>query len=226
MRMNTIRIFVLGFMLLAFAAPVLRAQDLSKYREFSLGSSVSSVLKRTDKKAADVKATQNAPDNFQEVNWWPPSLSGASYRSDSVEQVLFSFYKGELYKISVTYDQSATEGLTTKDMVDSISAKYGHPTSVEPEATSALTVGYDTQQKAVATWEDSQFSFNLVHYSFTSSFSLVIFAKQANTDAEVALVEAAKMAKQDAPAREAQRQKKQTEALELTRQKNQKSFRP
>jgi len=54
-----------------------------------------------------------------------PSLPGTSYQSDTVEQILFSFYNGELYLMSVTYDQTATKGLTEEDMVKSISAKYG-----------------------------------------------------------------------------------------------------
>jgi len=35
-----------------------------------------------------------------------------------------------------------------------------------------------------------------------------------------------KLEKQDEPQREAERQKKETDGLEVTRQKNQKSFRP
>ena len=43
---------------------------------------------------------------IQELTWWPPNIPGTFYQSDSVEQILFSFYNGELYKISVTYDHS------------------------------------------------------------------------------------------------------------------------
>ena len=42
----------------------------------------------------------------------------------------------------------------------------------------------------------------------------------------LALAAAAKLEKQDAPQREADRQKKEIDDLELTREKNQKSFRP
>jgi hypothetical protein len=47
-----------------------------------------------------------------------------------------------------------------------------------------------------------------------------------NTEAALALEETARIEKQEAPAREAERQKKQTDDRELLRQKNQKSFRP
>jgi len=175
---------------------------------------------------SDISTTHVAPTSFQEFTWWPPRLPGASYRSDSVEQVLFSFFNGELYKVSVRYDQSSTEGLTAEDMMKSISAKYGPPTSVAPEPVSTLSVGYDTLQRPIASWEDSQYSFNLVRDSFTDRFGLVIYSKRVNTEAALALEEAARIEKQEAPAREAERQKKQTDDRDLLRQKNQKSFRP
>jgi hypothetical protein len=67
---------------------------------------------------ADVKVIHRHPV-LQEVTWWPPKLPGTSFRSDTVEQILFSFYNAELYKISVTYDRTSTEGLTAEDMVKS-----------------------------------------------------------------------------------------------------------
>ena len=224
--MKFIRFLALTVTAVLSAAPMLRAQDFSKYRDFSLGTNLATVLKRTDKKLTDINTTHAAPTLFQELTWWPPSLPGLSSRSDSVEQVLFYFFNGELYKLAVTYDQSSTEGLTAEDMVKSISAKYGPPTSVVSEAASKLSVGYDTQQSTVASWEDSLYSFNLVRTTFTDRFGLVIYSKKLNADAQLALVEVAKKEKQDAPAREAERQKKQIDALELTRQQNQKSFRP
>jgi hypothetical protein len=225
MKMKAIRVLILSLTALFFAVPILGAQDLSKYREFSLGTNLATVLKRTDKKLSDVNTTHGAPTLFQDFTWWPPSLPGTSNRSDSVEQVLFSFYNGELYRISVRYDQGSVEGLTTEDMVKSISVKYGPPTSVALEP-ATLNSRYGAQQRPVASWEDSQYSFNLVRTSFTDRFGLDIYSKRVNTDAELALVEAAKVEKQEAPAREAERQKKQTDDRESARQKNQKSFRP
>jgi hypothetical protein len=221
-----IRFLALLLMALLFVAPILRAQNFSKYRDFSLGTNLATVLKRTEKKLADVTTTHGVPALFQEVTWWPPSLPGASSRSDSVEQVLFYFFNGELYKIAVIYDQSSTEGLTAEDLIKTISAKYGPPASVVPEPASTLSVGYDTQQKTVASWQDSLYCLSLVRTSSSDRFGLLIYSKRVNAEAELGLVEAAKREKEQAPAREAERQKKQTDALELTRQQNQKSFRP
>ena len=224
--MKTMRRSILCFVVLLLTAPLLWAQDLSKYRHFTFGMSLTRVLERTDQRMADVKVIHGRPSLIQELTWWPPNLPGTSFRSDTVEQILLSFYNAELYKISVTYDRTSTEGLTAEDMVKSISAKYGPATSVKPEVDSATNERYDMRQKPVATWEDSQYSFNLVRSSFSGSFELLIYSKRLNAEAEVALAEAVKLEKQEEPQREAERQKKQIGDLEATRQKNQKSFRP
>jgi len=224
--MKTMRSSILCFVVLLLTAPLLRAQDLSKYRHFTLGMSLTRVLERTDQKMADVKVIHGRPALVQELNWWPPNLLGTSFQSDTIEQILFSFYNGELYKIFVTYDRTSTEGLTAEDMVKSISAKYGPATSVKPQVDSATNERYDMKQRPVATWEDSQYSFNLIRSSFSGSFELLIYSKRLNAEAEVALAEAVKLEKEEEPQREAERQKKQTGDLEATRQKNQKSFRP
>src|SRR5712664_639316 len=226
MKMKTIRSSILCFLVLLLTAPLLRAQDLSKYRHFTLGMSLTRVLERTDQKMADVKVIHGRPALIQELTWWPPNIPGTSYRSDTVEQILFSLYNGELYKISVTYDRTSTEGLTAEDMVKSISAKYGPPTSMAPEIDSAPNDRYDVKQKLVASWEDSQYSFNLVRSSFSDVLGLVIYSKRVNAEAELAIAEAMKLDEQEGPKREAERQKKDASDLDVTRQKNQKSFRP
>ena len=224
--MKRIRCSILCFVVLLLAAPLLRGQDLSKYRHFTFGMSLTRVLERTDQKMADVKDIQGRPALIQELTWWPPNLPGTSFRSDTVEQILFSFYNAELYKISATYDRTSTEGLTAEDMVKSISAKYGPPTNIALEVNSATNEQYEMRQKLVASWEDSQYSFRLVRSSFSGGFELVIYSKRLNAEAEVALAEAVKLEKQEEPQREAERQKKDADDLEVTRQKNQKSFRP
>src|SRR5882672_11239740 len=201
MKMKTIRCSILCFVVLLLTAPLLRAQDLSKYRHFTLGMSLTRVLERTDQKMAGVKMIHGRPALIQQVTWWPPN-------------------------IPVTYDRTSTEGLTAEDMVKSISAKYGPATSVKPEVDSATNERYDMRQKPVATWEDSQYSFNLVRSSFSGGFELLIYSKRLNAEAEVALAEAVKLEKEEEPQREAERQKKQTGDLEATRRKNQKSFHP
>ena len=224
--MKTMRSSILCLAVLLLAAPLLRAQDLSKYRHFTLGMSLTRVLERTQQKVADVKVVHGRPALMQELTWWPPTLPGISFQSDPVEQILFSFYNGELYKMSVTYDQTSTEGLTEEDMMKSISAKYGPASYIALEIDYTKNDRYDATQKPVASWEDAQYSFNLVRSAFSDHLGLVIYSKRVNAEAEVAIAEAVKLEEQEGPQREAERQKKQMDDLEVARQKNRKIFRP
>jgi hypothetical protein len=208
------------------AVPSLRAQDLSKYRAFSLGTSLATVLKHTDQKVEDVKLTHGLPVLLQELNWWPPSLPGATYRSDTVEQMHFFFFNSALYKISVTYDRGSTEGMTREDIVKSLSAKYGTPAMIATAADAATKEQYDAREEPIASWEDAQTSVNLVGSTYSGGFNLVIASRRINADAERAMAEAARLDKLQEPQREADRQKKEIDDLQLMRQKNQKSFRP
>lgn len=224
--MKTLRSSILSLVVLFLLNPSLCAQDFSKYRHFTLGMNLTTLLERINQKMADVKMIHGRPALIQEVTWWPPSAPRTSLRSDSAEQILFSFYNGELYKLSVTYDPPSTEGLTEQDMVKSISAKYGPATIVAPEIDPGTNDRYGSKQKPVASWEDEQYSVNLVRSSFSDVLGLVVFSKRVNTRAELAIEEAVKLDEQEGPKREVERQKKQKEDLEAARQKNQKSFRP
>src|SRR2546430_12533743 len=89
MTMKTIRSSILCFVVLLLFAPLLCAQDLSKYRHFTLGMSLTKVLERTEQSVADVKVVHDRPALIQEVTWWPPNISETSLRSEGVEQILF-----------------------------------------------------------------------------------------------------------------------------------------
>src|SRR5713101_4240225 len=190
MKIKTSRGLILGLVVLVLVAPLLRAQDLSKYRHFTLGMSLTKLLERTDQKMTDVKMIHGRPALIQELTWWPPNVPGPSLRSDSAEQILFSFYNGELYKISVTYDRPSTEGLTEADMVKSISVKYGPATIVAPELDSVTDGQYNSKQKPVASWEDAQYSLSLVRSSYNDVLGQVAFSKRANAQAKLAIAEA------------------------------------
>jgi hypothetical protein len=224
MKMIRRLIFCLGALLLM--APTPRGQDLSKYRGFSLGTSLANVLKLSDQKLADVKTIHAQPILIQELNWWLPSTSGRSSQPDSVEQILFSFSNGELYKISVTYDRSSTEGLTASDMVKSISAKYGPATNVDSKIDVAMQALYNIKQGSLASWEDSEYSFDLIRSSFSDRFGLLIYSKRVNAEVRLAAAEAVKLEEQQRPEKEAAEKKKEADDLEAVREKNQKSFRP
>ena len=224
--MKTIRPLFFCLITLLLAAPMLQAQDFSKYRNFSLGMGLPTVLKYTGQKMADVKVIHSQPALIQEVTWWPPSSQGITAQSDAVREIVFTLYNGELYKMAITYDRTSTEGLTTPDMMKAVTARYGPVANVPLAIDAAANDRYDMSAKIVASWEGSQYSVDLVRSAFTDDFGLMIYSKRVNADAELAIAEAVKLELQERPKREAERQQKETADLEMARQKNRKIFQP
>ncbi len=226
MRMPTFRSSTLCLVAMLLVAPLLRAQDLSKYRSFSFGMSPADVLKQTDMKIADVKTLHSQPALIQELTWWLPMLPGNSYQADSVREILFTFCNGQLYSLSATYDRSAIEGLTTQDLVNSIAATYGPPIKPPAEIDATKPVPSRPDEKVVAHWEDAQYSLTLSRSYLANGFTLVMYSVQADAAAKVAIVAAVQLEAQQGPQRAAELQKKQDDELAVARQKNLQSFRP
>jgi hypothetical protein len=224
--MKMARNFVICLVASLTITSALRAKDLSKYRAFSLGTNLATVLKLTGQNFADVKAVQSRPILLQELTWCPQNYPGAPDSSESAEQILFSFYNGELYKISVFYDRTLTEGLTAKDIVRPITANYGPPTTIVGAPGSPQSERSEMKQKLVAAWEDSQFSLNLVRSSFSGGFELVIYSKRLNAEAEATLAEVTRMERQEHPQTEPTCQKSESGDLQRRQQKSRESFRP
>ncbi len=226
--MNHMRLSILCFVALLVCAPMLDAQtaDLSKYRDFSIGTSVSVVLTRTGQKLGEVTELSARPALVQQITWWPGTLPGTPMHKDAVEHIAFYFFNDALYKISVTYERKATEGLTADDMIEALSAKYGSPASITPQTAQNPNDRYAARREPVASWEDAQYAFSLVRSSFSDDFELIVISKRLNAEAEIATAEAAKLDEQERPQKDAERQKKETTDLEIARQKNQKTFRP
>ncbi len=224
--MKMMRSVGISLFIILFSAPLVRGQDLSKYRDYSLGMSLPELSSQVDLRPLQTKLIQKHPPVIQELTCWPGVSSDYARQTDSVWQIFFSFYNGELFRMLVTYDQHATHGLTAEDMVQAISTKYGTPTRPVGEISFPTNELYRSTEKVIATWEDSQYSINLVRSRFLNSFALVMFSKPLDAQAEVAIAESLKMEGQNDPQREIDRQKKEAVDLEAARQKNLKIFRP
>src|SRR5229473_1138332 len=208
MKMKALRNSILCFVVLLLTAPLLRAQDLSKYRDFSLGMSLPELSSQVDLRPLQTKLIQKHPAVIQELTCWPGGSSDYSRQTDSVWQIFFSFYNGELFRILVTYDRDATHGLTAEDMVRAISTKYGTPTRPVGEISFPTNELYRWTEKVIARWEDSQYSINLVRSRFLNSFSLVMFSKRLDAQAEAAIAKSLKMEGQADPQKAIDRQGK------------------
>jgi hypothetical protein len=212
--------------MIALCGPLIHAQDLSKYRNFSFGMNTASVLNLADEKPAELAKIHEQPALIQELTWYPPLPFATPRPAEPVQKVLFSFFNGELYKMVVTYDSDAIKGLTNEDMIQILAAKYG--TATRPAA--AVDVppdgSYGTTEKVIARWEDPQYSLNLFRSSMLDTFEVVSFAKRLNAQAETAIAESVKLERQEAPQKEAARVKQVAVDLEADRQKNIKALLP
>ncbi len=215
-------------MMFALLAPSAAAGELSRFRNFQLGSDVPTIVKQTGANPVDVKTVHRRPALVQLLEWRPQSLS-SSTQPEPAQDIAFTFYNGELFRIFVSYDRYETEGLTSKDMVESFSVKFGEalkPTSLaKPVAAS-----YGDQEEYLARWEDADHRFELMRSSFGPTFKLVGVLKRLETPARLAAIEAGKLDDKEAPQREAD-QKVKDEAterakLEKARLVNKPKFKP
>lgn len=224
--MKAMRSVVVSFAMILLSAPVIHGQDLSKYRNFSFGMSLVELSNQVDLKPLQTKLIHKRPAVIQELTWWPRHSPGSTLQADSVWQVFFTFYNGELYRILVTYDPDATKGLTAEDMVQAISAQYGNATTPDAQISFPTNELYRSTEKVIARWEDSQYSMNLYRSRSLNSFGLVMFSKRVDGQAEAAIAESVKLEGEEDLQKENERQKKETDKLEAARQKNRKTFRP
>jgi hypothetical protein len=225
--MKNTRLLVTTIAWMAMSTGPSFAQDLSKYRDFQLGTSLTAVAQQAGI-SPEPRVLQERPALIQELMWQPPRVLASSARADSVRKVLFSFYNGQLFRMVVTYDRERTEGMTAEDFVDAISETYGLPTLPATQLMSASVVpgrsdspahwqdsrysqNLDYDDKVLARWGDSRHSIHLFQSPYQTAFGLVAFSKPLDALARASTVEAARLDAQEAPQREIDRQQKQTD---------------
>jgi hypothetical protein len=232
------RILAIAILGTVFSAPSIYSQDLSRYREFQFGTSLPVVAKQAHLKPSEAITIHQRPAMIQELAWGAYEFTPSSPRSDSVKDILFSFYNGELFRIVITYDPDRIEGMTVEDIVEAVSAKYGTATRPVAEIIISSTQLYsdgekvisDRSEKVIARWEDSQYSYNLFRPTYQSTFGMIIYSKRLDALARAAIVESVRLDVQEAPQRKIERQKKKDEEdraqQEEARRVNKAPFRP
>jgi hypothetical protein len=204
------------------------AGDLSKYRSFQFGTDLATIAKQVGASASQAKVVHSRPALIQELEWHPQGL-GPSAEKESANDVVFSFYNGELYRIAINYDRYETEGLTAEDIIGAVSTIYG------PAAKLVIPVkspedSYGDQDEVVARWQDPQYSFDLMRSSYGPTFKLIGVLRALDSAANAAIQEAKRLDIEEAPQRDAARQASEQEAvrakLEKSRLVNKPRFRP
>lgn len=217
-----------SFLGLGLTSAVAGAGDLSRYRAFRFGTSLTNVLKRIDASPSEAKTVHSRPALIQELEWRPQPL-GPSSRSEPAQKVVFTFYNGELFQIVVVYDRYETEGLTPDDLVEAISMAYGPAVKV-PAPPQTSETQYGEQEELLARWQDSLYRFDLIRSSYGPTFKLVGVEVRLNALATTATAESDRLDIQEAPQRDAARKASEEEAvranLEKARLTNKPKFRP
>jgi hypothetical protein len=224
----TVPLVALGLVLSTVS---LQTQGQPRYRDFELGSDLLSVSALTKAAASEAKTVHARPALIQELEWRPPYfMSASSTPPDSVEQVVFSFYNDQLFKLVISYDRRRTDGMTGADLIDALSTTYGPP--VKPVA-KTRAVGTQFEQEfgtSLAEWGDVDYSVVLHQSSYVSSFRVIVTSPQLEALARTAGVQALRLDEREAPQREIARQKKEAEdtreAQEKARLANKALFRP
>ena len=204
------------------------ANNLSRYRNFRLGTDLPAAAKQAGANPSQAKTLHRRPALIQELEW-RPQPPGSSSQNEAAAEGVLSFYNGQLFRIAIDYDRSETEGMTPDDLVEAISATYGIAAR-PPAPAKAAPRNYDDQEELLAQWQDSQYRFDLIRSSYGPTFKLVGVLKKLEAPAQAAIVEAARLDDQEAPQREADRIAKEDETerarLEKARLVNKPKFRP
>ena len=202
------------------------AAELSRYREFELGTSVAAVTAVTLTAARDTKTVHSRPALLQEVSWQPRYMTGPPVADrNSIGEMVFSFVDDQLFKMTVAYERGRTIGLTNADMIAALTGLYGAPASISSRAADAVD-----PVAVIAEWQREDVHMTLRRSRYNESFSLVITSLSLDSLARKAQATALVMDAREAPAREAALAKKraddQRQLEEQTRTVNMKVFTP
>ena len=193
----------------------LEAQDLSRYRDFALGTDLAAVSALTGVASSEATVVHARPALLQNLEWRPSrwTLGSRAESTDPVERVVFSFFNDRLFQIVVDYGRDRTEGLTDGDMFDAISEVYGPritPTRRPAGAQSQLEI---ESGSPVARWADANHTVVLYHTSsYGETFRLIVTDGAVAGLARKAANQALRLDDQEAPRREIERQKKERAA--------------
>jgi hypothetical protein len=228
--MTNLRVLTLAFVMVVGASPV-AAQDLFRYREYALGTSVASVVTASGARGADAKTIHARPVRIQTLEWRTPYVAPAGTVADPVRDVVFSFYDDQLYRIVVTYDRARMEGLTNDDVITSLATAYGapaRPATGTSRGPVPADLAWDTT--IVAQWESATSLIVLTRNTSLPLFQLVLTSKATSALARTAARESTRLDAMEAPQRELDRRKKETEdaarAATNAREANKGAFRP
>lgn len=227
-QVRILAIAALGFVL---SGQPVASQSPFQYRDYTLGSTVASVVTLSGTRQDEMKTLHERPATIQEVRWRAPYVSAGSKMADPVRDVVFSFYDDQLYQILVTYDRDRMEGLTNGDVIEALSATYGVPLLRHARSRDgAQPAKAATEMALVAQWEDAASLLTLTRSTYAPHFQLALISKTLHPRARVAIDEALRLDTQEAPQRELDKREQEVADALVASQKarivNKAAFKP
>lgn len=214
-------------------AHALGVQRLAQYRNFVLTSDLATVSTVAGVASTEATTIHQRPALMQDLRWRPSRwIAGSTHTStDPVEQIAFSFYDDQLFRVVVDYAQERTKGMTDADMVEAISAVYGTPGKPMPGAVRVASPAEVQAGSPVARWGDAVHTVVLYRTSsYGDAFRLIVTESDLDRLAQKAEIQAVRLEEQEAPRREIARQQKEREdgraVAEKARVVNKGVFRP
>ena len=194
----------------AITAAATQGQSAAHYRDFQLGGSAASVSALTGAPASDLKTIHARPASLQSLEWRRPYAGSSETAVDPVQQIAFSFYNDQLFRLVIDYDRNRTEGMTDGDMIEAITGMYGAPVKAPLKGTPASAVEEESGTR-VAGWGNGEYTAVLYRSSYASGFRMIVTSVRLSALARTASAEAVRLDERDAPQRERDRQKKQAD---------------
>ena len=215
-RSGALLVAALGFM---WSAVAMDGQVPGHYRDFQLGANLESTAALSGAPASAATTVRDHPIVLKDLQWRRPySLDRGT--TDSVQQIAFSFFNDQLFRMVVDYDRERTEGLTDADMVEALSTMYGATVKPTARATSGPIDQIDQESGTrIGRWGDGDFAAVLYRSSYASGFRLVVTSTRLTVRARTAEAEAARLDEREAPQRERARQKKEADDARTAREK-------
>jgi len=208
-------------------APSTSAQGVSRYRAYVLENSLECVIAESGSRAADVKTVHERPAKIQELEWRARYVSSEREPADPVRDIAFAFYNETLYQIVVSYGRDRTEGLTSNDIVESITATYGAPLARSARIRPAAAL---LESVVIAQWDNDASSVTLLRDAYAPEFQLILISKAFSVRARDAIRQSNRLDAIEAPRRELEQRKREaadaSAARAKTRTTNKAAFRP
>jgi hypothetical protein len=218
---------------LVLSTASLQGQGQPQYRDFPLGADLASVSTSAGIAASEAKTTHVRPAAMQELEWRRPSYIRGSMvqQTDPVEQIVFSFFNDQLFKMVIDYDRRRTEGLTEGDLIAAISETYGSPLPAKLLTTHRVSPQIETDSEtSIARWAGADYSVGLYRSPYRAGFRMIVTSSRLAALAQTAEAQAVRLDQSEAPQRQIALKKQEAEDARLAQEKarpaNKAAFRP